>query len=114
MPGWPRLNPHRQRHVERLRRAGACLLAAFIALAMLVYRHGVLNHEPTLLELLPDSAKTIERQRGILFGRNGLVLFDWLDALHEPAGQAFIVVVVGVIAAAACYQVAHRIEVEEG
>ena len=110
----PKLNVHRLRHVERLRRGGACALAACVALAMLVYQIGVRNHEPTIQELLPASAKAIERQRGILFGRTGVTLFDWLDVLQEPAGHAFLVVLVGVIAMAACYQVAHRIEVEEG
>jgi len=114
MPTWPRLNAHRQRHVQRLRRLGICVLAACIGLAMLVYRFGVVYHKPTIVELLPDSARVIERQRGILFGRAGVTMMNWLDALERPAGQAFLLVVAGVIGAAACYQVAHAIEVEEG
>ena len=114
MHAWPRLNPHRQRHVKRLRRMGICVLAACIGLAILVYRFGVVHHEPTLRELLPDSRAVIERQRGVLFGRAGVTMMNWLDALEQPAGHAFILVVAGVIGAAACYQVAHAIEVEEG
>ena len=114
MPAWPRLNPHRQRHVQRLRRMGICVLAACIGLAILVYRFGVAYHEPTLRELLPDSTRVIERQRGVLFGRAGVTMMNWLDALERPAGQAFVLVVVGLIGAAVCYQVAHKIEVEEG
>ena len=114
MSAWPRLNPHRQRRVELLRRAGASAFALCVALAIFVYRIGVANHQPTLQELAPESAKAIARNRGILFGRNGVTMFDWLDTLQEPAGMAFMLVIVGVIAAAACYQIAHRIEVEEG
>jgi hypothetical protein len=114
MAAWSRLNPHRQRRVDLLRRTGACAFALCVALAIFVYRIGVANHQPTLQELVPESAKAIERNRGILFGRTGITMLDWLDTLQEPAGMAFLLVIAGVIAAAAFYQVAHRIEVEEG
>ena len=88
MREWPRLNPHRQRHVERLRFAGLSVLAACIGLAIVVYRLGVVNHEPTVQELLPGTAASIERQRGILFGRAGAAIMGWFDLLWQPAGQA--------------------------
>lgn len=114
MREWPRLNPHRQRHVERLRRAGVAVLAACIGLAMIVYRAGVANHEPTAQELLPGTAASIERQRGILFGRAGAAMMGWFDMLGQPAGHAALIVLAGVVGALALYQVAHVIEVEEG
>ena len=114
MHEWPRLNPHRQRHVERLRRAGVCVLAACIALAILVYRYGVANHVPTVEELLPNTAANIERQRGLLFGPGIAQLMGWFDLLRHPAGQAALVVLAGVIGTAAFFQVAHAIEIEEG
>lgn len=114
MAQWPRLNVHQQRRVTRLRRTGACVFAACIALAMVVYRIGVAHDAPTVEELLPGTAAIAERQRFILFGRTGVAMFRWFEALQEPAGQAGLVVVIGFIAAAACYQVAHRIEIEEG
>lgn len=114
MSPWPRLNVHQQRRVTRLRRAGACLLAACIGVAIVVYRVGVANHAPTLEEVLPGTTAIVERQRGILYGRAGIRMFRWLDELEEPAGQAGLLVVIGFIGAAACYQAAHRIEVDEG
>lgn len=114
MRPWPRLNVHQQRRVTRLRRLGACLLAACIALAMIVYRIGVANRAPSVDELLPGTGAIIERQRAILFGRTGAALFGWFELLGEPVGQAGLLVVIGIIAAVACYQVAHEIEVEEG
>jgi hypothetical protein len=110
----PRLTVHQQRRVTRLRRAGACVFTACICAAMFVYHAGVANHVPTIQELLPGTTRIIERERGILFGRLGIEMFRWYEALQEPAGQAGLVVLLGVIGAAACYQVAHRIEVEEG
>ena len=110
----PRLNVHQQRRVTRLRRTGACILAACICLAMFVYRIGVANHVPTTEELLPGTKRIVERQRGILFGPMGIEMFRWFEALQEPAGEAGLLVLLGVIGAAACYQMAHRIEVEEG
>lgn len=110
----PRLNVHQQRQVTRLRRTGACVLAASIGLAMIVYRIGVANRQPTVDELLPGTAARIERQRAILFGRTGAAMFRWFEALEEPAGQAGLLVCLGFIGAATCYQVAHRIEIEEG
>ena len=114
MREWPRLNPHRQRRVELLRRTGICVLAACIGLAMLVYRYGVVNHQPTLEELMPGTAAAIERQRGILYGRAGAAMIGWFDVLETPAGHAALLVIAGFIGAAALYQVAHTIEIEEG
>ena len=113
-PPPPALNPHRKRRVDRLRLAGKCVFAACAGLAIVVYRIGVANHEPTVFELMPATAKVIERQRGILYGRAGAALMNWFDALQEPIGRAWLVVAAGFIAAAVFYQAAHRIEVEEG
>ena len=114
MHEWPRLHPTRLRRVQRLRRTGICVLAGCIALAILVYRIEVANHRPTMLELMPGTRPSIERQRGILFGRTGAAMMRWYDELQKPAGQAALVVILGIIGAAVFYQVAHRIEVEEG
>ena len=114
MSGWPRLNFHQQRQVARLRRIGACVLAASVGLAIIVYRVGVANRAPSVEELLPGTAAIVERQRAILFGRSGAAMFRWFEALQEPAGQAGLLVVLGIIGAATCYQVAHVIEIEEG
>jgi hypothetical protein len=114
MGQWPRLNVHQQRRVTRLRRVGATLLAACIGLAMIVYRVGLAHREPTTTELMPATAAIIERDRGVLFGRTGVALFRLFEFLQEPAGQASLVIVIGIIAAATCYQVAHAIEVDEG
>ncbi len=110
----PTLNVHQQRRVTLLRRAGACVLTGCICLAMFVYRVGVATHEPTIEELLPGTTRIVERERGILFGRMSIEMFRWFEALQQPAGQAGLLVLVGVIGAVACYQVAHRIEVDEG
>jgi len=114
MSGSPRLNLHQQHQVTRLRRTGDCVLAACIGLAMIVYRIGVANRAPTAEELLPGMAAIVERQRGILFGSTGVTMFRWFDALQEPAGQAGLVVALGIIGAFTCYLFAHMIEVEAG
>ena len=114
MRDWPRLNPHRRRHVERLRRTGICVLAACIGLAMIVYRVGMANRVPTIQEVIPAAAANIERQRGLLFGPAVADLMAWFDMLGQPAGHAALIVIAGVIGAAAFYQLAHAIEVEEG
>lgn len=114
MAPWPRLNVHQQRRVTRLRRIGDCILAAAIGLAMIVYHFGMANRVPTTEELLPGTAAIVERQRGILFGRAGIEMFRWFEALQQPAGQAGLLVALGIIGSLACYQFAHMIEVEEG
>ena len=90
------------------------MLAAGIALAIVVYRLGVAHDAPTIEELLPAAAANIERQRGILFGRAVADMIGWSEMLGQPAGQAALIVVAGVIGAAAFYEVAHAIEVDEG
>jgi hypothetical protein len=81
---------------------------------MIVYRVGMANRSPTLQEVIPATAASIERQRGILFGPAIAELMGWFDLLGQPAGHAALIVIAGVIAAAAFYQMAHTIEVEEG
>ena len=93
---------------------GVCLLAACIGLAIVVYRFGMATQAPTVREVLPNMAANIERQRGILFGRGVADLMGWFDMLQHPAGHAAVLIITGVIGAAAFYQVAHSIEVEEG
>ena len=110
----PRLTAHQQRQVTRLRRIGACVLTACICLAMFVYHIGVANHVPTIEELIPGTTRIVERERGILYGRTFVEMFRVYEALQEPAGEAALVVLIGIIGAAICYQAAHRIEVEEG
>jgi hypothetical protein len=90
------------------------MLAACFGLAIVVYRLGVANQAATLQDSLPGAAAAIERQRGILFGRGIAEMMGWFDMLEQPAGQAALIIVAGVIGAAAFYQVAHAIEVEEG
>jgi hypothetical protein len=114
MREWPRLNPHRRRHVQRLRRAGISVFVGCIGLASVVYRFGAATQAPTLQEVLPATAATIERQRGILFGPAIADMMGWFDLLGQPAGHAALIVVAGVIGAAAFYQIAHAIEIEEG
>lgn len=114
MRPWPRLNVHQQRRVFRLRRIGDALLAISVGLAIVVYRLGEASRQPTVQDLLPATASALERQRGILFGRTGVAMFRWFEALQEPLGQAGIVVAIGVVATLTCYHFAHVIEVEEG
>jgi len=113
MRDWPSLHPSRERHVARLRLAGRIVLGLSACVAVFVYRIGGFAQSERVQDLLPLSARVIERQRGILFGRTGAALMGWFDALGEPAGQAILIAIVGVIGAAALYQVAHQIEVEE-
>lgn len=114
MARWPRLNIHQQRQVIRLRRAGDCVLAASMLLSIIVYRFAVATHVPTAAELLPRTAAAVERQRGILFGQTGVAMIGWFEALQQPAGQAGLVIALGIIGCFTCYQFAHVIEIEEG
>jgi hypothetical protein len=111
MGHWPKLSEHQERRMVRLRRIGASLLAACIGAAMIVYRVGVAHRGPTVNELLPGTAAVVERQRAILFGRSGAAMFDLFETLGEPEGRAGVLVLVGIVAAAVCYQAAHRIEI---
>jgi hypothetical protein len=114
MCAWPRLNVHQQRRVKQLRRIGAAVFAGSIVLALIVYRIGIAHRGPSVDELLPGTAAAVARQRGIMYGRTGAALFDLFEGFQEPAGYVSLVVVIGFIAAAICYQAAHRIEVDEG
>jgi hypothetical protein len=105
------LTVDQQRRMVFLRRVGACVLTACIGVAMIVYRVGVAHRGPSVEELLPGTTAVVERQRAILFGRTGAALFGLFDTLGEPEGQAGVLVVIGILAAATCYQVAHRIEI---
>jgi hypothetical protein len=111
---WPRLNSHRRRQVARLRRIDVCVLAACLGLAIVVYRFGTANQAPTVRELLPGMTASIERQGGSSSVVPVADLMDWSTCWGSQSAMRRSSFITGVIGAAAFYQVAHSIDVEEG
>ena len=56
--------------------------------------------------------KAEKRQRGMLYGKEGVLMDDMLNGLKQPDTQAFLIVVATVIMAAGCFYFARILEEE--
>jgi hypothetical protein len=102
-----------KQHARRLRIAGVIVLALGIVGAGMVYWLGTraadLNDDPSMLGF--DRAET--RQMGILYGKQGELIEDWVNDLKQPGTQAIIIAAAAVIIALICFYFARLSEYED-
>ena len=99
-----------KRRSRQLNTIGAVVLALGIVGAGLVYWLGTrsqdLSNNPAMLGY--NKAET--RQMGLLFGKSGLLIDDWLNGLKQPRVQAFIILAVSAVIAFVCRYFARLLE----
>ena len=95
------------RRAARLRLAGIIVLLLGIGGAGVVYWLG--TRSPDVMDDLSmvgyNRAQT--RQMGMLYGKMGPVIEEWVDDLKQPGTQAEIIVVVSILAAVGCFYFAR-------
>jgi len=83
------------------------VLALGIVTAALVYwlqnRPDDLSNDPSMLGY--DRAES--RQMGMLYGKSGLLIDQWLDDLKQPGTQAVIIVLFSAAIAGGCFYFAR-------
>lgn len=91
----------------RWRTIGAVVLALGIVGAGLVYS---LEKPPMdVSDILPTAhdSKVVARNIEVNTGKAGVFMLDLMDALQVPGTQALIIAVVSILAASACFYIAH-------
>lgn len=92
---------HQER--ARLRRTGAIVLAAGIAIAGFIYWRGMRADDSRLDEFSQTQARAQERQMGIMYGRSGVMAEDLTEALKRPQTQAELIAGISALIAAGCF-----------
>lgn len=96
---------------RRMKRMGLAIMILGVASAALLYLIETRNAGPSMEELMPGYSRANSRLMGIYYGHAGQMMWEWRQALAQPATQALIVVAVAAILAAGCFRMAW-IEVE--
>jgi len=102
-------NPSRQQS-QRLRTIGVIVLLLGLAVAGVVYWMGTHTSGPTEDELLPGNARAKSRQMGVLYGKMGVLISQWSEALKQPGTQAIIIAVASILFAAVCFYFARLLD----
>jgi hypothetical protein len=104
-------NPFRKQP-QRLRTIGVVVLLLGLAVAGAVYWIGTHSPGPTEDELLPGNARAVSRQMGVLYGKMGVLISQWSDALKQPATQAIIIAAVSILVAASFFYFARLLDAD--
>jgi len=102
-----------KRRAAKLRIIGIVVPGLGIAGAGLIYwlgsRSQDLNNDPAMLGY--NRAET--RQMGLLYGKSGLLMDDWLNDLKQPGVQALIILAFSAVIAFVCLYFARLLEQDD-
>ena len=103
--------PAKQR-VRRYRLAGVIISLLGLASAGVVYwletRGQDLADDPSMLGF----NRAEERQMGMLYGKQGQLIEDFINWLKQPDTQAFLIAATAAVIAAGCFYFAHILAAE--
>jgi hypothetical protein len=85
---------------QRLRKIGVIVLLLGLAVAGVVYWMGTHASGPTEDQLLPGNARAESRQMGVLYGKMGVLISQWSEALKQPGTQAILIAGASILVAA--------------
>jgi hypothetical protein len=95
------------RRAARLRMIGIIVLLLGIGGAGVVYWLGTRSPDVSDDLSMVGYNKARTRQMGMLYGKMGPVIEEWLDDLKQPGTQAEIIVAVSVLIATGCFYFAR-------
>lgn len=102
---------HRRR-AKQLRTIGAVVLALGIVAAGLVYWIGTRNAAPDDISMLGFN-RAEQRQMGLLYGKSGQMMDDWVDDLKQPGTQAILILIFSAVVFAGCRYFAKLVEIDD-
>jgi len=85
-------------------------LALGIAAAGLVYWRGTRAGDLSDQAAMAGFDRARMRQMGMLYGKMGPMLEQWLEDLKQPGTQAILIVVVSALVAAGCFYFARLLD----
>ena len=102
-----------RRRASQLRLTGSIVLLAGITAAALVYWMG--TRSPDLSDLLSMQGfhRAEQRQMGRLFGKSGLLINEWSEALAKPGTQAILIAVVSALVFLGCFYFARLLDIDD-
>ena len=102
------------RRSTQLRKAGIIVLLAGLLAAGLVYWLGSRSPDSSDDLSMLGFNRRAERQMGLLYGKMGTLIEDWLEDLKHPGVQAVLIIGFTVVVAAGCFYFARLMETDDG
>jgi hypothetical protein len=99
-----------KQRARRLRLVGVAVLLLGTTVASLVYWLGTRSPDPSDDLSMAGYDKPVERQMGILYGKQGELIEDFTNDLKQPGTQAVIIVVTAVVVAGCCFYFARLLD----
>ena len=102
-----------RRRASRLRRIGFIVLVAGIAAAGLVYWKGTRSPDLSADLSMQGFNRAEQRQMARLYGKSGLLIDEWSDALARPSTQAILIVVFSALVFGGCFYFARLLDIDD-
>jgi hypothetical protein len=99
-----------KQRARRLRLIGVVVLLLGIVTAGVVYWLGTRSLDPSDDLSMAGYDKPVERQMGILYGKQGELIEDFTNDLKQPGTQAVIIVVTAALVAGCCFYFARLLD----
>jgi hypothetical protein len=99
-----------KRRARRLRMTGVGILLLGIITAGVVYWLGTRSPDPSDDLSMTGYDTPVERQMGILYGKQGELIEDFTNDLKQPGTQAIIIVVTAALVAGCCFYFARLLD----
>jgi hypothetical protein len=103
-----------RRRAWRLKITGIVILLLGIVSAGIIYWLGTRSPDVSDDLSMTGFNKPAERQMGILYGKQGELIEDWSNDLHQPGTQAVIIIVTAALAAGCCFYSARLLDYDAG
>jgi hypothetical protein len=102
-----------RRRARRLRRVGVIVLALGIAAAGIIYWMGTRSPDVSGDLSMVGFNRATQRQMGQLYGKQGLLIEQWIEDLKQPGTQVIIIVIFSTVIAAGCFYFARLLDVDD-
>ena len=89
------------------------MLALGIAAAGIIYWMGTRSPDVSGDLSMVGFNRATQRQMGQLYGKQGLLIEQWIEDLKQPGTQVIIIVIFSTVIAAGCFYFARLLDVDD-
>jgi hypothetical protein len=108
--GTPNLISSLKRRARRFRMTGVVVSLLGISVAVIVYWLGTRSPDSSDELSMAGYDKPVERQMGILYGKQGELIEDLTNDLKRPGTQAVIIILTAALVAGCCFYFARLLD----
>jgi hypothetical protein len=102
-----------RRHASQLRWIGFIVLVTGVTASGLVYWLGTRSPDLSANLSMQGFNRAEQRQMARLYGKSGLLIDEWSDALARPGTQAILIAAFSALVFAGCFYFARLLDVDD-